>query len=87
MGGLPTNQTANGFAVDPKNPQVMYVAMRGGTFKSADAGESWKRLGKEIKKVAALAVNPKNPAEVYASTTDGIIFKSRDGGMTWRKQN
>jgi len=86
VGGLPANRTVNGFAVDADNPKVMYVAMRDGLFKSADAGETWKPLGKELKNLAAVAVNPRRPGEVYVSTTDGVIFKSIDGGTTWKRQ-
>ena len=86
MGGLPANRTANGFAVNPGDPKVMYVAMRDGLFKSADAGETWKPVGKGLKNLAAVAVNPRKPNEVYAATADGIISKSTDGGMTWERQ-
>ena len=83
MGGLPTNRTVNGFAVDPTNAKVMYVAMRDGLFKSTDVGETWKPIGKGLKNLAAVAVNPKRPSEVYVSTMDGKIFRSADGGTTW----
>ena len=84
MGGLPASRTVNGFAVDPKNPKVMYVAMRDGLFKSTDAGESWKRVGAEFKDLVAVVLNPRRPEEIYISTVDGIIFRSTDGGMKWR---
>ena len=83
MGGLPTNRTVNGFAVDPTNAKVMYVPMRDGLFKSTDAGESWKPIGKGLKNLAAVAVNPKRPNEVYVSAMEGSISRSTDGGMTW----
>ena len=86
MGGLPTNRTVNGFAVDPSNPKIMYVAMRDGLFKSTDAGENWKSLGKELKNMAAVTVNPKKPNEIYAATTEGKIFASADGGLKWKAQ-
>ena len=86
MGGLPANRTANGFAVNPVDPKVMYVAMRDGLFKSTDAGETWKALGKGLKNLAAVAVNPRKPNEVYTSTVDGVIFRSTDGGTTWEHQ-
>ena len=86
MGGLPTNRTVNGFAVNPADPKVMYVAMRDGLFKSVDAGEKWKPVGKGLKNLAAVAVNPKQPSEVYASTASGVIFRSTDGGTTWERQ-
>lgn len=87
MGGLPTNRTVNGFAVDPRNPKIMYVATRDGLFKSADAGETWKAGGNELKNLAAVVVNPKNTVEVYSATVDGIVFKSTNGGVTWERQN
>ena len=86
MGGLPTNRTVNGFAVDPENPKVMYVAMRDGLFKSTDAGETWKPVGNGLKNAAAVAVNPKRVGEVYVATMDGVIFKSTNGGTTWERQ-
>ena len=86
MGGLPTNRTVNGFAVHPTDPKMMYVAMRDGLFKSTDAGASWKPVGKGLKNLAAVAVNPKRPNEVYAATADGVIYRSPDGGATWERQ-
>lgn len=86
MGGLPTNRTVNGFAVDPGNPKVMYAAMRDGLFKSTDAGETWKPVGKGLKNLAAVTVNPRKPMEVYASTIEGVTFRSTDGGTTWERQ-
>ena len=86
MGSLPANRTVNSFAVDPENPKVMYVAMRDGLFKSTDADATWKRVGNEIKNLAAVSINPKNPKEVYVSTVDGAIFVSADAGMKWKKQ-
>ena len=86
VGGLPTNRTVNGFAVDFSNPMTMYVAMRDGLFKSTNAGESWKRVDDDLKNLAAVTVNPKNPDEVYVSATDGIIFMSTDAAIKWKKQ-
>ena len=86
VGGLPTNRTVNGFAVDPGNPKVMYVATRDGLFQSTDAGATWKPVGQGLKNLAAVTLNPRKPNEVYASTADGVIFKSTDGGTTWERQ-
>ncbi|MBI3029059.1 MAG: hypothetical protein HYY64_06080 [Candidatus Rokubacteria bacterium] len=60
--------------------------MRDGLFKSVNAGETWRAVGSGLKDVAAVAVNPRKPDEVYVSTTDGVIFRSRDGGATWQRQ-
>jgi photosystem II stability/assembly factor-like uncharacterized protein len=64
----------------------MYVAMRDGLFKSTDAGETWRPVGKELKNLAAVTVNPGRTNELFAATSDGVIFKSNDGGMTWKEQ-
>ena len=83
MGSLPTS-TVNGFAVDPSNPKVMYVAMRDGVFRSEDGGNRWNPVSGGPKNAAAVSINPKRPAEVYAATAEGQIFVSRDVGNTWQ---
>lgn len=86
MGGLPTRRTVNGFGVNPENPKVMFAAMRDGLFRSADAGESWKAVAKELKNMAAVAINPKRSDEVYAASEDGKLYVSTDGGTTWTER-
>jgi photosystem II stability/assembly factor-like uncharacterized protein len=86
VGGLPTNKSVNGFAADPLNSQVMYVALNEGLFRSADGGTTWKALGKNLKDLTAVTVNPKKPNEIYTATAQGIIFKSSDGGTHWKRQ-
>jgi photosystem II stability/assembly factor-like uncharacterized protein len=76
----------NGFAVNPEDPGIMFVAMRDGLFKSADGGGSWKRIGKSLKNLAAVTLNPKKPEEIYVSTVDGTIFMSVDAGTKWTEQ-
>lgn len=86
MGGLPANKTVNGFAVDPGNPRIMYVAMRDGLFNSIDAGESWKRVANGPKNLAAVTFNPTKPNEIFVATMDGAIYMSADAGVKWKKQ-
>lgn len=82
MGGLPTS-TVNGFAVDPSNAKMMYVAMRDGIFRTDNGGWTWTAVANGPKNVAAIAVNPKKPSELYAATMDGKIVRSTDGGAQW----
>jgi len=86
VGGLPANRTVNGFAANPEDPKIMFAAMRDGLFKSIDAGGSWKRVGGDLKNLAAVAINPKKSSEVFLSAMDGIIYVSADGGTKWKKQ-
>jgi len=85
VGGLPTG-TINGFAVDPKNSKVMYVALREGIFRSDDAGKVWTNAVGGPRNVAAVTVNPKKPDEVYAITADGKLYRSTDGRGQWSEQ-
>lgn len=85
MGGLPANRTVNGFAVDPKDPKIMFAAIRDGLFKSTDAGTSWKSLGNELKNLAAVTINSKKPNEMFVSTLNGTIYVSGDAGVNWKK--
>ena len=82
MGGLPTS-TVNGFAVDPSNAKAMYVAMRAGIFRTENGGWTWTAVGNGPRNVAAIAVNPKKPSEVYAAAMDGTIVRSTNGGAQW----
>jgi photosystem II stability/assembly factor-like uncharacterized protein len=65
---------------------MMYVATRAGVFRSDDAGERWTRAARGPTNVAAVALNPRKPTEVYAATTDGQIFASGDGGSRWERR-
>ncbi len=82
MGGLPTG-TVNGFAVDPTNPKVMYVALRDGVFRSDNAGKAWTHATGGPTNAATVTVNPKKPLDIYAATVDGKLYRSTDGGRQW----
>lgn len=86
MGGLPTSWTVNGFAVNPEDSRVMYVAMRDGLFQSMDVGESWRPVGKGLTGLAAVAINPRQANEVFAVSVDGKVYRTADGGKTWEPQ-
>jgi len=88
VGGLPTSERVNAFAVKPREPQVMYVGMRSGPYASRDAGKTWRKAEGELSgvSVAAIAVHPARPDLVYLGTPALGIFKSADGGKSWRRQ-
>lgn len=44
---------------------------------------TWTGLGPEGGEVLAMAVNPREPATMYAGTSEHGVFKSTDGGGTW----
>lgn len=65
-----------------------------GLYKSTDGGKTWGHIGlKETQTISRIVVDPKNPSTVYVAALGHIygkndergVFKSSDGGMTWRK--
>src|SRR2546423_10586293 len=65
-----------------------------GVYKSIDGGKTWKHVGLEdTRQIARVRVHPKNPDIVYvaaqghvwAPNADRGVFKSTDGGKTWKK--
>ena len=65
-----------------------------GVYKSTDAGKTWKHLGLEkTRHISDIAVHPSNPDLVYVAgqgtvhgpNNDRGVFKSTDGGATWKK--
>jgi photosystem II stability/assembly factor-like uncharacterized protein len=58
----------------------------GKVFRSTDSGSSWNTVNSglpETLSVTALAIDPQNPAILYAATSDKGIFKSADNGTSW----
>ncbi len=65
-----------------------------GLYRSLDAGKTWTRMGLEnTGAIDAILLDPKDPNVVYvgalgntwADTEDRGVYKSTDGGKTWRK--
>ena len=71
-------------AVHPDVPMTVYAISGPSSevVKSTDGGRRW-RVTEEFNSVNGLAINPQNPAIVYAVGWQGV-FKTRDGGRNWR---
>jgi photosystem II stability/assembly factor-like uncharacterized protein len=64
-----------------------------GMYKSTDAGKTWKKIGLDLTQhIARIAIHPKDPNTVFVAAQGALyskskergIFKSSDGGMTWK---
>ncbi len=81
-----TNVTA--LAAVPRAPGTLYAignTMQGmRVFKSVDWGNSWEYVDnyRDPAVPLCIAVNPRNPAEVYVGLQDGL-HKSTDGRKSW----
>jgi photosystem II stability/assembly factor-like uncharacterized protein len=65
-----------------------------GVYKSMDSGRTWSHMGlKESRHIGRIIVHPSNPDIVYVaavghlwgSNPDRGVFKTVDGGQTWKK--
>ena len=79
--GLPDSFFINAMAVDPRNPNTLYLGGNYGVFRSTDGAASWTRAG-NVFNVWNLAIDPLDSGSVYALNDSGIL-KSTDGGGSW----
>lgn len=85
-------------AVHPTDPQTVFIgAASGGLWMSNDGGASWGDFGYglESQTFGAIAIDPKNPAIIYAGSGESMLFgnggnfpgrglfKSTNGGRSW----
>ena len=65
-----------------------------GMYRSTDAGKTWKKIGLDASQhISRVIVHPKNPDVVYVAAQGALyspsqergVFKSIDGGSTWKK--
>lgn len=75
-------------AVNPSNPDTMYVGTVRGLFKSTDHGTSWAMsvIGQTVA-VRSIAINPTDPTTLYIGTEGQGVLKSTNAGDTWTKIN
>jgi len=64
-----------------------------GVYKSTDAGKTWKKIGLGLTQhIARIVIHPKDPNIVYVAAQGALyakskergIYKSVDGGITWK---
>ena len=90
--GTGEDYVLDNIAIDPSNPDKIYVAAwsvvdnnAGDLFRSTDGGQSWKALkGMSGKSIRALELAPSNPKIIVVGALDGV-HRSVDGGDTWEK--
>ncbi len=70
------------------------IAHGNGIYKSSDGGEYWSHIGlNDTYQIGRIVVDPRNADRVYdaalghayAPNTERGVFRSDDGGATWRK--
>jgi membrane-associated protease RseP (regulator of RpoE activity) len=70
------------------------VSYGDGVYKSVDSGKTWKNVGLEKTfQIGKIIIHPKNPdivyvgakGRLYGANPDRGVFKTEDGGKTWKK--
>lgn len=84
-----------GIMVQPDNPQVVFLTIGdttpgriGTVMRSKDTGKTWESLSLPVQPNTAMWVvniQPFDPNIVYAGSRYGYLYRSDDGGDSWRK--
>lgn len=85
--GLPGATDVRAITVHPTSPDVVYLGTGRGPYRSTERGRSWERLAfpDDGTEVWSILVHPANPRVLYAGTSPVGVFRSDDGGDTWRR--
>ena len=81
------NRSIQSLAYAPNDTKpILFAGTDHGLFRSIDSGENWieSKQGLFSQDIRALAVDPKDPQQIYAGTPKGI-FKSEDQGENWNE--
>jgi len=75
-------------------PRGVMTSYGDGVYKSTDAGKTWRKIGLELTQhISRIVIHPKNPDIVYVAAEGALygpteergIYKSVDGGKTWKR--
>ncbi len=91
-----SNLNHGAIAIDPNNPETVYIgtgeyttgSKGDGIFRSTDGGVNWEQLADAIAvgpRFSGLVVDPFNSDIIHGSSKAGYV-RSVDGGASWQKQ-
>jgi photosystem II stability/assembly factor-like uncharacterized protein len=85
--GLPDGLKVLSIVGRPDDEQTLYIGTQLGLFVSRDCGDSWADLGLPVENsgVYSILLHPNDPAMIYAGMDHTAIYKTVDGGETWRR--
>lgn len=85
----------NGVAIDPDDPQRLYLAawgrntkegaVDGGIFVSTDGGASWRNTLSRDQHAYDITIDPHNPHTLYACGFESSAWRSTDRGENWER--
>jgi photosystem II stability/assembly factor-like uncharacterized protein len=85
----------NGLAIDPGDPQRMYLAAwgratgthgeGGGIYLTTDGGANWRAVLDRDRHVYDVTIDPRNPELLYAAGFESSAWRSTDRGEHWTR--
>ena len=73
----------NRIIVDPNDEDHVVAATNNGIYRSTNGGTSWETSYSSSSRIQDIDANPLNFNTQYAGTSQGVVLKSVDGGVTW----
>jgi photosystem II stability/assembly factor-like uncharacterized protein len=83
----PELQNIDSLAIDPTNPEIIYVGTYHLPWKTPDGGKTWSSIASGMiddSDVMSLHIDAKNPRRIFSSACSGI-YRSDDAGLSWTK--
>ena len=74
-------------AINPQDSSMLYAGTEAGVYRSTDGADNWELLDSPMNdlQIWSLAINPDNPRIIYAGTCPSALYRSDDGGESWKK--
>jgi photosystem II stability/assembly factor-like uncharacterized protein len=91
-GGLPAS-AAEGLTIDPTSPATIYATTDEGVYQTTDGAANWHAVnsGLPIQPgtnyaccISTVVIGPRNSNTLYTLTANYALFKSTDGGASWK---
>jgi photosystem II stability/assembly factor-like uncharacterized protein len=96
QGGRQDNGLASAIAINPSNPNIIFLGTAGGgVWRTNDGGANWnplfdRQVSLGVGNPSAIAIDPNNTNTIYVGTSQRLtpqapagLFRSTDGGASW----
>jgi len=85
--GVPSECDVRALLVDPRDGHLLHLGTETGLFVSRDGADNWERVSGPLegRQIWCLTRDPRRPDVLFAGTCPAGLFRSEDGGATWRE--
>jgi photosystem II stability/assembly factor-like uncharacterized protein len=86
-GALWTESRVYGMTTHPTESRTIFAGADDGIYKSTDGGQSFAHIDSPMNKcdVWKIAIDPTNPDIIFAGTRPAALYRSKDGGKSWKQ--